>query len=136
VILDLVSNEHLDTAVRGIEAYNRGDLDGMLELVAEDVKFVVPDSMANSGTYRGYDGYREMLEHWDDAWDEFQVEVGEPFEHDDAVIVPVVQHGRGRGSGIVIRMNAAYLMRFRDGLLYHWQVCESREEALRVAGSS
>jgi hypothetical protein len=32
--------EHLDIARRGIEAYNRGDLDAIFELVTDDVEFV------------------------------------------------------------------------------------------------
>jgi uncharacterized protein len=132
-ILQPVAKEHLDIARRGIEAYNRGDLDAIFELVADDVEFVVPDTMANSGRYVGREGFQAMMGQWEEAWDEFRVKIEEVIEAGDAVVVSVAQFGRGRGSGIETRMGAAHLMRFRDGLLTRWRLCETREEALHEA---
>jgi ketosteroid isomerase-like protein len=124
-------NEQVDIARRGIEAYNRGDVEALFELVTEDVEFVVPDTMANSGRYVGREGFEAMIGQWEEAWDEFRVEIQDLAENGDAVIVTVAQYGRGRGSGIETQMAAAHLMRFRDGLLCGWRLCESRDEALR-----
>jgi ketosteroid isomerase-like protein len=132
-ILHPVPKEHLDIARRGIEAYNRGDLDAIFELVTDDVEFVVPDTMANSGRYVGREGLRAMRGQWEEAWEEFRIEIGELTEEGDDVVVSVVQHGRGRGSGIETTMAAAHLMRFRDGQLCGWRLCETRAEALRHA---
>ena len=74
-----------------------------------------------------------MMGQWEEAWDEFRVEIEELTEEGDSVVVSVAQYGRGRGSGIETRMGAAHVMRFRDGLLSRWRLCESREEALRYA---
>jgi ketosteroid isomerase-like protein len=126
-----VPNEPLDIARRGIEAYNRGDVDAVFELAADDVEFVVPDSMANSGTYVGREGFESMMRQWEEAWDEFRVEIVDLIEEGDAVVVSVTQYGRGRGSGIETQMRAAHLMRFRDGRLSRWRLCESTDEALR-----
>jgi ketosteroid isomerase-like protein len=106
VILDRVRSAQLDIATRSIEAYNRGDLEAVLALVADDVVFVVPDAFANAGTYRGPEGVAEMLDGWNEAWEEFRIE-----------------------------MQAAYLMRVRDGRVTHWRICESKDEAVREAGS-
>jgi ketosteroid isomerase-like protein len=126
-----VPDELLDIARNGIEAYLRGDVDAVFEVATDDVEFIVPDSMANSGTYVGREGYESMMRQWDEAWDEFRVEIVDLIQEGDAVVVSVTQHGRGRGSGIETRMTAAYLMRFRDGRLSRWRLCESREEAIR-----
>jgi ketosteroid isomerase-like protein len=115
----------------GIEAYNRGDIDALFDLVTDDVEFVVPDTMANSGRYVGREGFQSMMDQWEEAWDVFRVEVEDVLEEGDAVIVSVAQYGRGRGSGIETRMGAAHLMRFRGGRLSRWRLCESRDEALR-----
>jgi ketosteroid isomerase-like protein len=126
-----VPNEQLDIARKGIEAYNRGDLDALFELITDDVEFVVPDTLANSGRYVGRDGFQAMMGQWEEAWDEFRVEIEELVEEGDAVVVSVAQYGRGRGSGIETQMAAAHLMRFREGRLSGWRLCESPEEALR-----
>jgi ketosteroid isomerase-like protein len=131
-----VPSDQLDTARRGIEAYNRGDLGALFELVTDDVEFVVPETMANSGTYRGREGFRAMVAQWNEAWGEFRLEIEELIEDGDVVIVPVVQYGRGRESGIETRMPAVHLMRFRGGRLYRWRLCENREEAMRHARPS
>jgi ketosteroid isomerase-like protein len=131
VILEAVPDEPVDIARKGLEAYQRGDVDAVFEVATDDVEFIVPDSMANSGTYVGRAGFETMMRQWEEAWDEFQVEVVELLEEEDAVAVSVVQYGRGRGSGIETRMTAAYLMRFRDGRLSQWRLFPSLDEALR-----
>jgi ketosteroid isomerase-like protein len=131
VILEAVPNEPVDIARKGIEAYQRGDVDAVFEVATDEVEFIVPDSLANSGTYVGRAGFEAMMRQWDEAWDEFRVDVVELTQEGDAVVVSVVQHGRGRGSGIETRMTAAYLMRFRDGRLSQWRLCESPGEAFR-----
>lgn len=123
----------MDIATRGIEAYNRGDVDAIFELATDDVEFVVPDTMVNSGTYVGREGFQTMTDHWEEAWDEFRVEIEDVVELGDTVVVSVAQYGRGRGSGIDTRMGAAHLMRFRDGLLSAWRLCQTKEEALHHA---
>jgi ketosteroid isomerase-like protein len=135
VILDGVTSAQLDLARKSIDAYNRRDRAALLALIADDVVFEVPMSMANAGTYRGPEGFIRMAEGWDDAWEEFRIEINDPIEYGDTVIVPVTQHGRGRGSGVEIQMQATYLMRFSDGRLRHWRIYESKEEAVREMGS-
>jgi uncharacterized protein len=133
VILDAVPSERLDIARRGIEAYNRGDFQALVELIDEDVEAVVPDGIANAGTYHGVQGFQRMTRHWGEAWEEFRVEVEDLIEEGDAVIAPVTQHARGRESGIETQMSAVHLMRFRRGRMYRWRLCETLEEAERHA---
>jgi uncharacterized protein len=135
VILDRVTSTQLDLVRRSIDAYNRRDRGTLLALVADDAVFEVPVAMPNAGTYRGPEGFIRMAEGWDDAWEEFRIEIEDAIEYGDTVIVPVTQHGRGRGSGVEIQMQAAYVMRFRDGRLQRWWIYESKEEAVREAGS-
>jgi ketosteroid isomerase-like protein len=126
-----VPDESLDIARSGIEAYNRGDLDAIFELTTDDVEFVVSDSMANSGTYRGREGFESMMREWEEAWEEFRIEIEEMTQEGDVVVVSTAQYGRGRGSGIETQMQPAHLMWFRDGRLSRWRLCASTEEALR-----
>ena len=77
-----------------------------------------------------------MMGQWEEAWEDFRVEILELVEEGDAVVVSVGQYGRGRGSGIETQMAAAHLMRFRDGRLSRWRLCVSTEEALRIVRSS
>jgi ketosteroid isomerase-like protein len=133
VILDRVRDARLDIVMRGIEAYNRGDQEALAEFVSEDMVAVVPDHMANAGVYHGLEGFQRMMANWDEAWEEFTVDVEEIVEDGDALIVPVVQRGRGRGSGVEATMAAVYVMRLQGERLCGWRFCQTREEALRYA---
>jgi ketosteroid isomerase-like protein len=130
-----MASAQLDIARSSIDAYNSGDREALMALLADDVVCVVPDGLANAGTYLGPEGFTRMIESWNEAWEDFRIEIDDLIEEGDAVIVLVTQHGRGRGSGVEIQMPALYLMRFRDGLLHHWRMCQSRDEAVREARS-
>ncbi|MBA3261241.1 MAG: nuclear transport factor 2 family protein [Thermoleophilaceae bacterium] len=122
-------SERVDITKRGIDAYNAGDLEAVADFLHEDVVAVVSDGMANAGVYRGHEGFARMVSHWNDAWEDFRLEIVELIEEGDAVIVPVVQHGRGRGSGIETSMTAVHLLRFRGDRVAHWRLCVTLEEA-------
>jgi ketosteroid isomerase-like protein len=128
-----VPSERLDIARRGIEAYNSGHFEAVVELLDEEIEAVVPDGMANAGTYYGHQGFRRMTKDWEEAWEEFRVDIEDLIEEGDAVIAPVMQHARGRGSGVETHMHAVHLMRFRRGLMYRWRLCETLDEAERHA---
>jgi ketosteroid isomerase-like protein len=128
-ILDGVPSERVDIASRGFEAFNRGDLDAVGELLHDDVVAVVTDSLANSGVYEGRDGFARMLAHWVEPWEELRVDVLELIEEGDAVLAPAVQHGRGRGSGVEISMRVVFLLRFRGDRMDFYRLCETLEEA-------
>jgi ketosteroid isomerase-like protein len=68
--------------------------------------------MSNSGRYLGREGFQAMIGQWEEAWDEFRLEIEDVVEEGDAVVVSVAQYGRGRGRGIEAQMGAAHLMRF------------------------
>lgn len=86
--------------------------------------------MSNSGRSLGREGFQAMIGQWEEAWDEFRLEIEDVVEEGDAVVVSVAQYGRGRGSGIERQMGAAHLMRFRDGLLSAWRLCQTGAEAM------
>jgi ketosteroid isomerase-like protein len=124
-----VPSERLEIARRGIDAYNAGDLGAVAGVLHEDLVAVVPEGMPNAGVYRGHAGFARMLGHWGEAWEDFHIEVVELEEAGDAVLVAVVQRGRGRGSGIETSMPAVHLMGFRGDRVSHWRLCESLVEA-------
>ena len=127
----------LDVARLGFDAYNRRDWDSFFELVGEDVVAVVPPGIPNEGVYHGLDGYRKMLEGWEEAWESFHVEPLEYIDHGHGyVTVPVRQRARGRGSGIEVAGDYAYVLRITDGKLRLWRLCEDPQEAFELARSA
>lgn len=52
--------------------------------------------MSNSGRYLGREGFQAMIGQWEEAWDEFRLEIEDVVEEGDAVVVSVAQYGRRR----------------------------------------
>jgi ketosteroid isomerase-like protein len=95
---------------RGIDAFNRGDGEAVLEFFDEDIEIYATSQLANSGTYHGHEGYQRWLAEWLDAWDDFTLDVGrvEPVG-DHHVVAGIRQTARGKGSGIPVEMPTAYM---------------------------
>jgi ketosteroid isomerase-like protein len=131
VILHSMASAAAEFVRQGLDLYNRGEFEALLGVLDEDVVAVVPDVMANSGVYHGPDGFRRMLDHWQEAWDEFRIEIDAIEDIDsDVVLATVTQHARGRGSGIEASMPAVHLMRVHNGRLVEWRISQTRAEAL------
>jgi uncharacterized protein len=132
-----MENENVELVRRGLEAMNRRDFDAVMALVDPEVVAHIPVEMANEGTYRGRDEFRTMMETWLEPWDEYRAEPHEFIARGDAVVVPLRQSARGKGSGVEVEMEAAFVMTARGGRLVAWRLYADPAEALAsVEGES
>src|SRR5687767_3620633 len=112
-----MSQENVEVVRRNTDAYNRRDLDGMLENWAQDA--VLDWSRARSfdaGVYRGHGPIRAFMERFLAAWDEVRIEiVSGPVEVEDGLLIAEnVTYMRGR-DGIEVQARSAWLIAIRDG---------------------
>jgi len=92
-----------------MEAFNDGDMPGMLGLLAEDVEVYASPELVNAGQYRGHDGFVSWITAWMEAWEEIRTEILDNTPVGERhVVVAVHQEGRGRG-GIEVSMVIAFL---------------------------
>ncbi len=129
-----IQRRNVELVRRGAEAFQSGDLDALLALTGEDFEVFLPQNLPNSGTYRGHDGFMTWLRQWLDAWEDFKVEItaAEP-AGERHVVAMVHQSARGKGSGIPVDMDIAYLWEVREGKFAAMHLYETRKEAIRVA---
>lgn len=126
--------ELAELARRGIDAFNRGDIEAVLEQLHEDVEVYTSPELPNAGTYRGHDGFLRWATQWSEAWEEFRVEleriefVGEHYE-----VVTVRQFGRGAGSGVEVEMRIVQLYEVHDDKATRFHYYPDRETALAAA---
>ena len=125
-----------ELARAGFEAFNRGDVEAVLQLLSPDVEIHSVAEVGEEGTYHGHQGYLDWTTIWLEAWSEFSVELRE-IEQVDAenVLVHTHQWGRGKGSGLQVEQNAVYLFTVRDGLAVRLHLYADRESALAAARS-
>ena len=126
--------ELAELAHSAIDAYNRGDIQAVLEQLDEQIEVYTAPGLVNAGTYNGHDGFLQWLAQWSEAWDEFRLEleridfVGEHYE-----VVSVRQFGRGAGSGVEVEMRTAQLYEIHDGKATRLHYYPDRDAALAAA---
>jgi ketosteroid isomerase-like protein len=137
-----VSAQNVEAMRRGYELFAQGDIEAVVELLAEDVEIVDSGGLgplSDSATEfrHGREGFiqasREALE----AFDDFTIEAEDFIDAGDSVVVPVTISGRGRSSGAEMESRLAHRWVFReDGKAIRSEVYPSAEEALTAARRS
>ena len=88
-------------------------------------------------TYPGIEGAREFLADWDEAWEDWKVEVEDYIDAGDARVVTIVrQRGRSKATGVPVDMHFGQVWTIRDGQQIRMQMYASPDEALEAAGLS
>jgi ketosteroid isomerase-like protein len=113
-------------------AINRGDLDGLLELTAEDVEFTSLVAEAEGTTYRGHDGVRTWWDTVRGEFDEVRWEVLEFRPHGERGIT----HFRlvGTLGGVPVEQEMWQAIRTRAGKIVWWSTARTEREALEATG--
>ena len=126
-----MGSENVELAWRGVETFNRGDLDAIEELWADDVELDFSASRSPyAGVYEGKKEARRFLEETISAWETVRWEPKEIVAVGrDEVLIDNVMKARGRGSGVDVEGHGAQLWTARDGLLTHLRLFQSRAEA-------
>ena len=132
-----MSQENVEIVRRGTDAYNRRDLDGVLENWAPDA--VVDWSRSrgfDAGVFRGHDEIRAFWQRLLDAFDEVRVELVDPVEVEEGLVVAEnVAYQRGR-DGIEVQARSAWLIAIRDGETTSFTMYQTKHDALEAAGLS
>ena len=125
---------NLELARAGYEAFQRSDLEAVLALTDPEVEIYLPTTLPNSGTFRGHEGYITWIGQWLEAWEDFRIEVlaMEPVGKRH-VVTTIHQSAMGRGSGIPVEMDVAYMTDIRNEKAVALQMYLTREEAIEVA---
>ena len=129
------STEQRESLARaGMEAFNAGDTDTMVDALASDIEVYASPEMANAGTFHGHDGFVAWIIAWTDAWEQISAEVTDTITVGDRHIVTAIhQEGRGR-EGIELTMELAFLFDVGDdGLCHFLAMLPTPEEAVELA---
>ena len=135
-----MSEEHIDLARRGFEAFNRGDWESALELVSEDV--VWGAYLATMDGEKVIFGHESLRRTWqaqreDLGGEDFKVEARDIRDlAAGSLMVRLRVTGRGSASGVPVETEYVQLWTIRGGLAVRLDNYESEAEALEAAGLS
>jgi ketosteroid isomerase-like protein len=132
-----MSQENVEIVRRSTDAYNRRDLDGILEHWAPDAVVDWSNSHGfDAGVYRGHGEIRAFWQRLLEAFEEVRIELVEPIEVEGGpLIVENVAYMQGR-DGIEVQARSAWLITIRDGETTSLTLYQTKQEALEAAGLS
>jgi len=130
-----MSQENVEIVRAAIDAFNRGDLDAVLQDAAPNFELDWSRAMSPlSGVYR-LEQVRRFLEEFTEYWESIRNEPHEFIEAGDLVVVPMTGHARGR-DGIEVTASPTIVWTIRDGAIERVSMYQEKEDALEALGLS
>lgn len=130
-----MSQEDVKIIRRVYDAFNRGDLDELVECFSPGAEQVVA---VLGQTHHGRAEIKRSFEEYFDVVEAHNTEPLEFIEAGRQVVVPVRLHGRLRHTGITEEMIPTYMVHafaVRDGKIVWNYICADRDEAVEAAES-
>lgn len=135
-----MSAEHVEAIRRGYELFAQGDLEGITDLLAEDMQTVDagglgPLSDSSTDFRHGPDGFLQASREAMEAFEDFAIAAEDFIDAGDSVLVPVRISGRGRSSGAEMEARLVHRWVFRgDGKVIRSEVYPDVGAARSAAG--
>jgi ketosteroid isomerase-like protein len=130
-----MAEENVETARRILEGWAKGDFAAGVAAFAPHAVLVVSPDFAEWGVFVGEDQIRDYTLRFMEQYDgPVTIEPTGLREAGDTVLASVVQHGRGRTSGIDIELPYFVLMTFRGGKIVRMESILDEAEATEAAG--
>ena len=128
-------SEGVELARASVDAFNRGDLEWLLERIDDDFEFDWTRSCSPlAGIYRGPDGLTEFLREQWETFETFHMEALEYIDCGRHVVVPNHVSAVGR-DGIEVSAEANQVFTLEpDGRVSRVAMYQELEEALAAAG--
>jgi ketosteroid isomerase-like protein len=137
-----MADARIELALRGIEAWNRGDLDAFMEMWHPDAQWrpAFPEATEGAGSvFQGHEGIRRAWRNVRAAWSVYEVEPRDARIGSDRLLVLGRIHARGITSGVEIDSDWSAVVGFRDGLAvsaWDWLDHEQGLEEFARSGGS
>ena len=107
---------HNVQVVQGVyEAFNKGDVPGVLAALDQEIEIVEAESLPYTGVYRGHAGVSQLMAGMGAAWEVFDTRLERLIDHGDEVIAFLQIKGKLRGSARPIEMPVIEVWELREG---------------------
>ena len=118
-----MSEQNIKAAREGYAAFQRGDMQGVLAQLDENVEWVTPQmaAMPGSGTKHGHQGVLEFFQAVSECWDFQAFEPREFIASGDLLAVQGYYRATARKTGLMVESEWVMVWRFRNGKCVHFQ---------------
>ena len=134
-----MSQDNVELVRRAADAFNRGDIDALLEELDPEIEWHPLLQVLFGGeatVYWGHEGTREFQRDLDEAFTELEAEPSEFRDLGEQVIAIGQLRGRGRESGAKTETAIVWLVEFKNGKAVRVREYLDPKEALEAAGLS
>jgi ketosteroid isomerase-like protein len=131
-----MSEESVENVRRGIDAWNRGDLDEWLAGFAPEAELHTTGRFPDERVYRGRAGLERYWAEIHEAAEETSLSISDLRASGDRVFQAVTGSGRGKRSKVPIEGPIWLVTTLRDGLAVRVETYVDRTAALEAAGLS
>ena len=128
-----MSDRNVETVQRSLNAFNRADVEALMEVCTEDFLFL-PARSALHGGYRGEAGLRRFFEDNAETFEVFTVRIDEIHGAGDRVVAIGSLRVRPLGGGPEADISTAMVYTFEAGRVVRGEDFRERDAALRAAG--
>ena len=122
-----MSQENVELVRGGFDAFQEGDLSGMLDL--RRTIWVTYRADPDGATYHGKEGFLQATADWTEDFSEWSVIPEEFIDAGDRVLVRVRQMARGEASGIPVEGDFWFVFEMRGKRVAKWSFYIRRNEA-------
>ena len=115
-----------DVVQRGYEAFGRGDIPALLDLLTDDVEWTLqgPSVIPFAGTRHGHEGVAEFFDVLGETLDFEQFEPREYVAQGDTVVVVGFERSLSRATGRTIEQEWAHVNTLRNGKIAKFRAFE------------
>jgi ketosteroid isomerase-like protein len=129
-----MSEENVKNVRRGIDAWNRGDLDEWLAGFAPEAELHTTARFPDRGVYRGRVGLERYWAEIREDIEEIDLSISDLRATGDRVFFAVAGRGRGKRSRVPVERPIWFVTTLREGLTVRVETFVDPKEALDSAG--
>jgi ketosteroid isomerase-like protein len=130
-----MSEENIEIARRGYEAYNRDGPYAILDHLDPQIEWGTPEQGV-AGTYHGHEGVRRFLDEFFELFESAEIEPEEFIEAGDQLLVPFKFTAKAKGSGLRLEEHWVHVWTIRGDKAVRLEQYTDRAKALEAAGLS
>jgi ketosteroid isomerase-like protein len=132
-----MSQENVETLKRGAAAYERRDLDALLEVLDPEVEWhsaLLAMFRGRATVYRGHEGLRRLFEEMDEVLTDFHIEIFEIRDLGERLVTSGRIRVRGKESRAETESPVSSLIEFKNGKVLRIWIFLDATAALEAAG--
>ena len=129
------ADRNIERLKEAFERWNGGDRGIDFETIDPEIELHTPLSSTQGGPYRGHDGFRRWIVDIDEQFETWDLDAEEWLPLEDGRLLALGRiRAKGRGSGLELNQELAWLFTLRDGKVIRYEAFYNQDEGRRAAG--